>query len=593
MIHRIIPLSVLGAALAPLAAAAAVQPGVTTYEIPAISSIRHVPDRIAPEARRASALRIVATLGEIEPASFLVATDAAIAKFEIKPTLLKGPDGEAIPADAIDIRIVKAWYQEGTAWYSYFGDPNRRELVPELLLHDDSVVKVDREKKENYLRVGGEYQWISYPPEKAEKTFNYLVEPVTDAPKLLPVGFAKGENRQFWITLRVPDDAKPGIYRGNLALSADGKPAGNVELNVRVLPFKLPAPRTYYNLENDYLVSIYGTDILDAARRQKLDPEKAKAHQKAIYRNLLEHNVYNIRSYIDINNRKDRDQAREDLRTELRLLKGSGATMKPLLAAGWVFPTAGDDKREDMKQRFQERIDDYIKTVTEELGHGDIYLSTWDEAGEARVKTFRELAEYTQDKGMKMWMTTAEGRHFNLAGHVIDYANHGGWPDREKAARWHALGAKIASYAGPHTGPENPDLFRRWEGLARYKENYDGSFNYGYLIGGHAKNRNIWNDFLGTEFRNFCMVYPTVDGVIDTLAWEGFREAIDDVRYATLLKQTAQMAIQSGNAKAGREAKKALIWLELLNAKTADLNAARQEMIEFILNIQNATQTNP
>ena len=68
----------------------------------------------------------------------------------------------------------------------------------------------------------------------------------------------------------------------------------------------------------------------------------------------------------------------------------------------------------------------------------------------------RELAEYSASKGLKLWVTTARGKHFNLAGHIIDYANHGGWPTREQAATWHAIGSKVASYAGPHTGPENP-----------------------------------------------------------------------------------------------------------------------------------------
>lgn len=196
---------------------------------------------------------------------------------------------------------------------------------------------------------------------------------------------------------------------------------------------------------------------------------------------------------------------------------------------------------------------------------------------------------------MKVWMTTAKGRHFNLAGYAIDYANHGGWPDRTRAATWHAVGAKIASYAGPHTGPENPDVFRRWEGLARYKENYDGSFNYKYFSQLHPtlyerQKANVWNDFLGTEFRGFNMVYPVATGVIDTLAWEGFREGIDDVRYATLLKMEAQQAMESKNAHARAEAKKALMWLELLDAKKADLNSARQEMIEYILKIKKAME---
>ena len=39
-------------------------------------------------------------------------------------------------------------------------------------------------------------------------------------------------------------------------------------------------------------------------------------------------------------------------------------------------------------------------------------------------------------------------------------------------------------------------------------------------------------------------------------------------------------------------AKKALMWLELFDAKKGDLTAARQEMIEYILKIQAAMAAN-
>ena len=151
----------------------------------------------------------------------------------------------------------------------------------------------------------------------------------------------------------------------------------------------------------------------------------------------------------------------------------------------------------------------------------------------------------------------------------------------------------MASYAGPHTGPENPDVFRRMEGLARYKAYYDGSFNYKYFSGLHPTlykkyKQNVWNEFMGGSFRSMNLVYPTSSGMIDTLAWEGYREGIDDVRYATKLKQDAARAIATGKMQAVYAAKKALMWLELMDEKTADLNAVRMEMIEYILKIQTA-----
>jgi hypothetical protein len=563
------------------------QTGFDTYEVPALSSIPRLPDRLPKDGKLSKQLRVVAAQGEFEPASFVIAPRTNVAKLEFKTNSLSGPAG-SIPASAIDIKIVKTWYQGGTAWYSYFADNNRRELTPELLLNDETLVRVDHKTKDNYLRIGNEYKSISYPMEKAEKSFNYLTEPVADAKSLQPIQLVSGEIKQIWVTVKVPEGTASGTYRGPIEMIADGRPAGSMELVVRVLPFSLPAPKTYYDIDKDYLVTIYSTNILDLANRSNIPEEVANIQQKAIYKNLLEHNVYNVRSSMMIGNNKDREQAIRQMRRELRLMKEAGIPMKPLLSNGWVFYSTGEDKDINL---FKNRIDDLARVLKEETGHNDIYVTSWDEAGVDRIKIYRELAEYSASKGLKLWVTTARGKHFDLAGHVIDFANHGGWPNREDAAIWHSIGSKVASYAGPHTGPESPTTFRLWEGLARYKANYDGSFNYKYFSQLHTTlheklKQNVWNDFVGGAFRSFNMVHPTSDGVIDTIAWEGFREGIDDVRYATLLKSEAKKAVASGKVGAMTSARKALMWLELLDEKSADLNTTRMEMIEHILKIQ-------
>lgn len=573
---------ILEASAAPVATPWADGP-IACYSVPPISSIKRLPDVLPSDGTLSDRLRIIAAKGEYEPASFVVVPRENITKFELKASELISPKGK-IPVSNIDIKVVKCWYQAGTAWYSYFGDSNRRELTPELLLKDDTLIKVDKEKKENYLRVNDKYMWISYSKDKAKEAFNYLTTQVKDSDKLLPVRLKKGENKQFWITVKVPKKASAGIYRGRIDLIADGKFVGKMKLELKVLPYELPMPKTYYNLDNDYLVTIYGTGIYDMCYRLGMDQKVIDTLQMKIYKNLLAHNVFNCRSDLALTYQKDRALAIERLKNEIEMMKKAGFIMKPLLSRGWSYPS-GEKSKDDPK--YKKRIDDLAKTLKDAVGHSDIYITSWDEASSKRVKIMREYSEYTSSKGLKLWMTTHKGRHFDLAGHLIGYANHGGWPERERADMWHSIGSKIASYAGPHTGPENPDVFRHWEGLNRYKAHYDGSFNYKLYSQLHPTlykkyKSNVWNDFMGGAFRGFNMVYPTTNGPIDTLAWEGFREGIDDVRYATKLKQEAAKAIASGNYKAMHAGKKALIWLELLDAKTADLNTVRLEMIEYI-----------
>jgi hypothetical protein len=46
----------------------------------------------------------------------------------------------------------------------------------------------------------------------------------------------------------------------------------------------------------------------------------------------------------------------------------------------------------------------------------------------------------------------------------------------------------------------------------------------------------MWNDWDGLYYRTSSLAYPAADKPISTLAFEGLREAVDDVRYLTALE---------------------------------------------------------
>ena len=78
------------------------------------------------------------------------------------------------------------------------------------------------------------------------------------------------------------------------------------------------------------------------------------------------------------------------------------------------------------------------------------------------------------------------------------------------------------------------------------------------------------------------LVYGTGSGCVDTLAWEGFREGLDDIRYATKLKQLALPLSRGENVKARYAAKLALKLLADADRDDMDLATLRLEMIEWI-----------
>jgi hypothetical protein len=96
-----------------------------------------------------------------------------------------------------------------------------------------------------------------------------------------------------------------------------------------------------------------------------------------------------------------------------------------------------------------------------------------------------------------------------------------------------------------------------------------------------------WNDYSIGHYRQHNFVYPTVDGVIDTVQWEGYREGIDDLRYLGTLRQ-AIAAGQAAGGKASAEARSAQAYLDQLNV-TGDLYAVRDNLIRRIIRLHQLT----
>lgn len=573
------------------------------YVVPAISAIRRVPDSLPPDGSLEARINLIAAQGEFEPASFVLAPLVDTAKLEVKATALTGPKG-TIPVENVDIKIVKCWWQPATAWNSYFNDPSGRELVPDLLLNDDTLIKVDLEKKEHYLRVdypdGPEHVWISYQyPASSrierEHRFDYYKEPVADSPVLLPLKLTAGRAQQFWVTVKVPETAKAGFYEGKITLTADGVPSGQIALRVDVLPFALPDPKTYYDLDRPFIVTMDGLGTLKTELDNFGDDrQQAEKRLSTIYKNQRDHNIFNYSGLHLLSYNKyfhkvilarvmEDDTMLSDLVRQLELIHEAGFRPPLIAAAQGDISARVTRAEEEGAQHFDENIAASAKLldlVEKILGHRDVYF--WGRGEPSRAGLLEQFEGFTalHDVGIKIGQE-AKPWHLDVAGHLEDLVNLGGnYYDRQYTASWHALGQRVLSYASPHPGAENPELSRRAHGMMLYKMWFDGTKNNVWV-----SYRQSWLDFWNPYGYRICMIYPTRDGVVNTIAWEGFREGIDDVRYATKLKQVAAEIIAGGKAEAVTEAKKALLWLELHDEKNGDLNAMRLEMIAAILKL--------
>lgn len=585
------------------------------YDAPALSPLPRLPDVVPEDGKISDELSIISAQNEYEAASFVIAplTDATNVTFTVSE--LQG-EHASIPSSAIDLRVVKTWYQGSTGWQSYFFDDTKSIYIPELLLHDETLILSDHDTKRNYVRVdradGSEYVDISGSP---PADFSSFVEPVEDSPVLLPIELKQGESKQMWLTSKVPSGTPEGVYTGTIGILIDGEEVGTITLQIRVLPFELPQPKTYYDLDKDFYVMIYHSSRLkDALQETGGDTQLAETRLLNQYKNLVRHNVVNMPP----NATYELNEPQVFLR-QLELMEQAGMDLDPLFGIGPAFPSNEDypvftsylqakaaydaDPTPENEALMQQRYEEYLQTlepakdyideafsaVTQAVGHTNVYFDGWDEADWNRLQWQQELWRYIKEEVGAKIFATGHASHLDLEVKE-DFLNWSSEPTREKSSLWHDLGDDkiISSYAYPHSGPENPDLMRQRHGMWLYKANYDATYNYIWYF--ESPYVNPWSEYIDATFRAFNFVYPTQTDVIDTIAWEGFREGIDDIRYATKLKQLAEEALHSGVSQRITVANEALNWLEETDERSTNADLLRLEMIHYIMHLLELEQ---
>lgn len=210
------------------------------------------------------------------------------------------------------------------------------------------------------------------------------------------------------------------------------------------------------------------------------------------------------------------------------------------------------------------------------IGHHNVYVGHGDEPGAQWLMNARPMYDAYKRAGFKLIIAGGDSV-FYKSGFVYDWHNVAQWPENADSTRlWNEVGnTHVAWYAAMHVGAENPAFNRRQYGLANYLANYSATCNYAHHFGPYNDDR--------TKYRPMVFAYGVYSGVIDTIQWEGYREAIDDIRYATALKRLAQQAAQSTDLETRNVGKQALQYMATLSRITGDLNAVRYEMIQRIL----------
>lgn len=542
---------------------------VTWYAVDPMSEVPYMPDKAPKDGIMGDDMFILAAKGEYEPCSFVLTSDVDVKKVRFTLGDLKNEKGDILPKSALDLKTVKVWYQAGNAWTSYFADP-KLKLCPELLLNDEDLIKADEVKKCNYARIEKskgkyEYRWLNAPSaldrrnediygSRLDDSFQSMKPNFKDADTHQGAKLEKGRFKQFFLTAKIDKNQAAGLYKGEIALSTGEK----IPLKIRVLDFELPSPKCYFDENKDYLTFFCEYVGIDwVLKSNGGDYELAKKQLEAILANFARHGHVtptfgNHLGFMELGKRAGLDYT------------------KPMICGNMLLA-------EKAPMRYHAKL--AKKRLDKQLGENTLKFMTWgDEYGLATLRGIRDMIKIYHEEGFYFPVNSHSG--YCAGGYLADLW----WPSYVPSAatadqtfKFNQLGGDgyFGWYANQHVGVENPAFTRRQYGYGAYRAGFSCNYNYAHHLQG-------WNDIRPELYRPMMFVYGCGSGCIDTLSWEGFREGLDDIRYATKLLQLAKPLTRSSNVDARYTAKKALKLLADADGDDMDLTTLRLEMISYI-----------
>ncbi|MDD3927667.1 MAG: hypothetical protein PHT33_13505 [bacterium] len=441
------------------------------YVIPAISDSRILPNTVL-SAFISRNISITACRGEYESASFVIKSDVNSSGVAATVTDLVRQGGiETIPGTSVDVRVVKCWYQAGYKLY----DMTHKNLVPELLLKDDSLIQVDLVEQKNYVRFDTPTPrtvCISDPSPDPPLFTTIDGFPIRDSATLQPVNLEADKNKQFWVTIHVPDTAVTGTYIGNIDIIGPGV-AATVKVKVVVPEIELSAPTLDYSMyyQLGYLSS---TGSISCG-------SKNEEQFRAEMRDLVSHGVTAPALY-----------AQTNLGDALTICSEEGINIENLYYLGLFINSYGDDLT-----ALSTAVSNLANNVAG-YGVNQLYIYGIDESSMDNNQNRAQIGAVHAAGGKVFCAQTAV-----LAASVVDVldlANTHSAPNKQLADLYHGEGHKIFSYANPQGGEETPEVYRRNFGLLLHRNGYDGTMDYAY----QAAFGHVWNDWEHSSYRDHC-----------------------------------------------------------------------------------------
>lgn len=462
---------------------------------------RGYPTTLPKDNKLVDTISLFAALGEYEPATFSIrAGDKALQGVQIIiADDLKNEEGSVIPKENVDIRVVERWKRRLTT---------RKSMYMERYLQKKASVDI-------------------------------------------PIHVTQ----RFWLTVRVPENARSGIYHTKIAIAVGQTPLKTLDLKVEVLPFQLDKPEGmgYFM----YFSTRFGLPKrLRTQKYMRRCIEDMKAHGMTAF------TLYSY-PYAKVNGKRQFTLHVPDEYGQPAFV----ATMNTLLHSGMLGPGMpviwiGADVYHAKEWKG-------VLSQAKKRNWPEVVFYMVDEPGDdpkrlAKVKrVFGELAQFKkQYPQYSKLRTTAAGIGKEL-GHLYDIwiTGAGGVSlNAELVETAKEMGKEIWTY-DCNTAQIDAETSRYYYGLWVWKSGAKGAANWAYSDRQTPTGINDW-DYIDKHLENveicYSFVYPSPQGPVPSIGWEAIREGIDDYRYVATLTKLIGKAKTAGRHDLAAVAEKVL-----------------------------------
>jgi hypothetical protein len=403
------------------------------------------------------------------------------------PSSLQGL-GHVLPASIVDVRVVKVLTEPGGG---LMRDDDFTTPTPDLLVKDDRV------------SLSG-----------TAPTVRLTGGPATDVPA--------DSAKEFWVTLTVPNAARPGAYSGRLLISGKGLSAPvPVHLDLTVMPLPLassPAKQYAINLRSRLdpapatLPSSDGRELVT----DFVDPDTLNAQLADIHAHGFD--IATLYDSTDTIWDAEADYLAHGFDTPYNVYMGDGdprqiqAVLRAHNVSGFEY--------------FVDPNDAGRVARIEDLGKHGMTVATYltQLSDFTALQTDLDVPVYSVDSDYSQKMLQTDGTRIN-GGHDWWY-----WPAAQEAPLTDRLDCGWRLWRANLYGAYVPD-YQTAFGTDPYDLDSTGA------AAGNA------------ALRSQMLTYPVQGGVLDTLRWESIREGVNDVLYLTTLFESMRQCKDAHIAK--------------------------------------------